>query len=223
LNYGSFEQPEDLHGASAMPIVRFVVTAAAAGFAFLAGLYYSGVFSHPMAEPRQPPVFSGKTQPRPVEPITPVETAEADALSKFVGPEGDFSVWFPEPPEAAPTAVTDGIVRGQQYSSRSDGRTYLVARCELKQRERNNEKFLEGMAKGMTKHGTKPVPTQRIALGPHSGVEVAFENAQGLHVRGRAYLAGDRAFMVIAMAKTKDDLQDLEVETFLASFEIVEP
>jgi hypothetical protein len=52
---------------------------------------------------------------------------------------------------------------------------------------------------------------------------LAFENAQGLHVRSRAFVAGDRAFMVMAMAKTKADLEDLEVEAFLASFEIVEP
>jgi hypothetical protein len=235
---------------STMTDRRFLIVLPGCAVAFIAGFYLFSGDSDPAATP---PVLgqpaAGRAQPSPVlsepeknRPRRGDATAAKDdnrtsvvdlstpslpeaATAKFVGPQGDFKVAFPEKPQIIEPTPPEGVKSMRTYTAADGELRFTVTRSELKEDPKSPKgpaSLLAGVVQGLTKSAKQKPAVTDIAFNQHPGREVTFVTAEGLHARAKVYLVNNRTvFIVMLAAAQKDLLDDVLAELFLASFEII--
>lgn len=145
---------------------------------------------------------------------------DAADWAEFSPSGGNFAISFPGTPSKKTTTEDDGAV-AQTFTIGGDSGYYLVSYLDIPKTDvatpAQVQKFLDFVPEAFVKDlDAKLLGMQRISLDGYPGEEFSFTYKNTIAGKGRMYVVGQRAYMVMAVTTEEDN-----ANKFFGSFRLL--
>lgn len=154
--------------------------------------------------------------PRPIQagPLVPDEPTASSLETLWISFESDtgrFSALFPETPRESLRSLSTSVgeINLHEFSFEDRQRAYLILYADYPSEalvSSDAQQILDlAVDNWLEEHQAEAIERQTVQIAGHPGRAVRYQLVNGLHVRGRAYLVGDRLYQIFALYESDGD------------------